>query len=433
MKSLITTGAALFVMAIVRQARSEEVKSAGQLVGDKTFAKFLRGQPKKRVEEIADNFSDGGVTDPVSEPLPYMQRHFPKSYELLYPGGIDLRATASHQEYVKDEKFYEATVAGKQIALFYSEQPFEVPKQQRKYDPKVPGTPQLNALYVMFADKRVDVPAEYLRNIFCPWMETRFITASRDTLVSISSDAKTVSLQIADRPGQLDPFHRYAIFTINDEGAVISRSPLKDQPAAPSKAFMAGIEDPSGSANVRYWPDATSGITGTLKNGERVIAAAAPTTGWWKVWLASGHEGFVAGKSVHALPDEPLMSIRCDGELVLEHETVHLDDHAGRLQDVNYESMAKSAVAGDADALAHLLSAGPMMDGDSIEPYWNLLWIVMHRLGDEGFARVLAQQPRHTTDDIGRGFSDASITAPFFDSPSYLKDKFPKTHAVLFP
>lgn len=401
------------------------------LVGDETFAKFLRGQTRKRVQEIADTFSDAGVSDPVSEPLPYMQRHFPKSYELLYPGGSDFQGTMSHQEYAQDEKFYEATVAGKKIALFYSEQPFDLPKQLRKYDPKIPGIPQLSALYVVFGDKRVDVPLEYLRNIFCPWLETRFIPANSYTVVSISSDAKTVFLQIADRSGHLDPFHRYAIFTINDKGAVISRGPLKDQPA-PSKAFMAIIEDPSGHADIRYYADATSGIIGTLKNAERVIAAAAPTKEWWKVWLATGRDGFVVAKSGHTLADEPLMSIRYDGELVLEHETVTLDDHAGRLHDVNYESMAKSAVAGDAGALAHLLNAGPMMDGDSIESYWQLMWIVMHRLGDEGFARVLAQQPRDATDDIRRGFSDASITAPFFDSPSYLKDKFPKTYAVLF-
>jgi hypothetical protein len=401
------------------------------LVGDETFAKFLRGQTRKRVEEIADKFSDESVSDPVSEPLPYMQRHFPKSYELLYPGRSEFQGTVSQQEYARDKKFYEATVAGKPIALFYSEQPFELPKQQRKYDPKVPGTPQLSALYVMFGDKRVDVPAEYLRNIFCPWMETRFIPATRYTVVSISSDAKTVFLQIADRSGPLDPFHWYALFTMTDKGAVISRSPVKDQPAVPSKAFMAIIDDSSGSADVRYTSDANSG-TETVKNGERLIAAAAPKKDWWKVWLASGHDGFVAGKSVHVLPDEPLMSIRYDGENVLEHQTFSLD-HAGALHDVNYESIAKSAVAGDADALAHLVNAGPMMDGDSIEPYWNLLWIVMHRLGDEGFARVLAQQPRHATDDIRRGFTDASITAPFFDSSSYLKDKFPKTYAILFP
>ena len=407
------------------------------LVGDETFAKFLRGQTRKRVEEIADQFSDESVSAPVSEPLPYMQRHFPKSYELLYPGRSEFQGTVSQQEYARDKKFYEATVAGKPIALFHSEQPFELPKQHRKYDSKIAGIPQLSALYVMFGDKRVDVPAEYLRNIFCPWMETRFIPATRYTVVSISSDAKTVFLQIADRSGPLDPFHWYALFTITDEGAVISRSPVKDQPTVPPKAFMAIIDDSSGSADVRSQmsyanlSDGRSAITGTLKNGERLIAAAAPKKDWWKVWLASGQEGFVAGKSVHALPDEPLMRFRYDGELVLE-DRLSLD-HAGALHDVNYESIANSAVAGDADALAHLLGAGPMMDGDAIEPYWQLLWIVMHRLGDEGFARVLAQQPRHATDDIRRGFADASITAPFFDSSSYLKDKFPKTYAILFP
>jgi hypothetical protein len=62
-----------------------------------------------------------------------------------------------------------------------------------------------------------------------------------------------------------------------------------------------------------------------------------------------------------------------------------------------------------------------------------MLWIVMHRLGDEKFANSLAQQPSNSKDDVGRGFSDSSITAPFFDSRSYLEKNFPKTHAILFP
>ena len=307
-----------------------------------------------------------------------------------------------------------------------------LPTNAGKYDPTLAGIPQLSALRVMFGDKRVDVPAEYLRNVLCPWMETRFVSATAHTRVSISSDAKTVVVNIADRPGHLDPFHRYAIFTVSDEGTVISRSPLKVQQAARSKAFMAAIEDRSGHANVRYADNPTSGITATLKNGERLIAVGRPDREWCNVWLSSGHQGFVARKSLHELPDEPLMSIRYDGQYVLEHQTVNLD-HAGALHGVIYEVTARSALAGDASALARLLNAGPMMDEDSIEAYWKVLWIVMHRMGDEAFASSLAQQPRDAAADIRRGFSNASITAPFFDSSSYLKKNFAKTNAVLFP
>ena len=55
---------------------------------------------------------------------------------------------------------------------------------------------------------------------------------------------------------------------------------------------MAIIDDSSGSADVRCQmsdanlSDGRSAITGTLKNGERLIAAAAPKKDWWKVWLA---------------------------------------------------------------------------------------------------------------------------------------------------
>jgi hypothetical protein len=404
--------------------------AAFHLIGDDSFARFLRGQPKKRIEEIADKFAGPGFTGPVSEPLPYMQRHFPKSYELLYPGRSDLECATGHEGYAHDQKFYEETVAGKPMTFFYSEQGFDVPKERRKYDPTVPGISQLSALRVMFGDKPVDVPAEYLRNVFSPWMQTCFIPATSCTQVSISSDAKTAVLIIADRASRLDPFHRWVTLTVTDDGTVVSRSPAKARPAKLSPPVAATLQGPGGHTDVRYADNPTSGITATVNNGERCIAIAISGSNWWRVWLASGQSGFVDKRSIRTLPEEPLLKIRYDGEFMLSHEAGELR-HASELQGMDYEATANNAVAGDPGALTRLLSAGPMMDDRSIEPYLKMLWVVMHRIGDETFANSVRQQSRNATREIRQGFSDPSITAPFIDAEAYLKKDFPETNKAL--
>jgi hypothetical protein len=53
------------------------------VVGDETFAKFLSGQPAKIRKRIAEILSSGDQ-DPISKPKPYIKRHFPKSYKLLF-------------------------------------------------------------------------------------------------------------------------------------------------------------------------------------------------------------------------------------------------------------------------------------------------------------------------------------------------------------
>lgn len=401
------------------------------LIGDESFARFLRGNPKKHIEEIGDKFAGPGFTEPVSEPLPYMQKYFPKSYELLYPGRSDIESAMGREEYAHDQKSYEATVAGKPIAFFYSEQGFDVPKERRKYDPVVPGVSQLSAVRVMFGDKRVDVTAEYLRNVFSPWMQTHFLPATSCTQVSISSDAKTAVLTIADRASRLDPYHRWATFTVTDDGTVLSRSPAHAQPAKLSPPVTATLQGPGGHTDVRYADNPTSGITATVNNGERCIAIETPRSDWWRTWLASGQSGFVAKRSIRTLPEEPLMKIRYDGEFMLSHETGELR-HASELQGVDYEATANSAIAGDAGALTRLLSAGPMMDERSIEAYLKMLWVVMHRIGDETFANSVHQQSRNAMEEIRKGFSDPSITAPFVDAEAYLKKDFPRTCKILF-
>jgi hypothetical protein len=54
------------------------------VVGDETFAKFLRAEPLQDRQRISGTFSEPGDTEPISDPKPYIKRHFPKTYAILY-------------------------------------------------------------------------------------------------------------------------------------------------------------------------------------------------------------------------------------------------------------------------------------------------------------------------------------------------------------
>jgi hypothetical protein len=53
------------------------------VIGDETFAKFLSGQSAEVRKRIAEILSSGDQ-DPISNPKPYIKRHFPKTYKLLF-------------------------------------------------------------------------------------------------------------------------------------------------------------------------------------------------------------------------------------------------------------------------------------------------------------------------------------------------------------
>jgi hypothetical protein len=398
------------------------------LVGDERFAKFLRGQPKERVEYLADSLSSPAWTYPISVPLLYLSRYFPKTYEALYGDWDVVKIGAELRDYAQGRKFYEATIAGKPVALFYSEKGYELPKDRPKYAPAVAGFPQLSALRVMFGDRRVDVPVEKLRHIFCPYMETAFVPASGYTLVAISSDAKTVVCQIANRDGQLDPFRpAWQTITIGEDGSVICRSPRWASSAPPVSGTMATAQD---KTEVRFADNATAGLVATLKKGERFIAAGTAGGKWRRVLLMSGLKGYVPGKSVVAQPAEPLMKLAYNGKYSLAHETQKLE-HAGGVQGVDYSALAESAVAGDGTALGRLASAGSLMDEQAIEGHQMTLWVILHRAGDEAFAKALAQQPRAVVAEVQKEICDPSLMAPFLDPFAYLKLHFPKSYDVL--
>jgi hypothetical protein len=54
------------------------------VVGDDRFARFLSTQPAKVRENIGVTLSSPGDTEPISKPKPYIKRHFPKTYKLLF-------------------------------------------------------------------------------------------------------------------------------------------------------------------------------------------------------------------------------------------------------------------------------------------------------------------------------------------------------------
>ena len=56
------------------------------VAGDEIFANYLKNSPEKTRESYRDTFSivGGDAFDPISKPKPYIKRHFPKSYRILF-------------------------------------------------------------------------------------------------------------------------------------------------------------------------------------------------------------------------------------------------------------------------------------------------------------------------------------------------------------
>jgi hypothetical protein len=56
------------------------------VASDEIFANYLKNSPEKTRESYRDTFSIVGsdAFDPISKPKPYIKRHFPKSYRILF-------------------------------------------------------------------------------------------------------------------------------------------------------------------------------------------------------------------------------------------------------------------------------------------------------------------------------------------------------------
>jgi hypothetical protein len=152
-----------------------------------------------------------------------------------------------------DVVIYEAVVAGTAIKVVISEQAFnpanhqitEPQKRGTEEDPiwvaatidgkpvvgtdqTVPpkGLPQLARIVVYFGDKQVEIPASTTSHVFIPHDSTDFSVDFADTIISVSSDAKCVLIDMAvgDGGGTSSAF-----FSVSADGKTSTKPPNRPE------------------------------------------------------------------------------------------------------------------------------------------------------------------------------------------------------------
>ena len=157
----------------------------------------------------------------------------------------------------KDVVIFEGIVAGTKLQIEASERPFDPSahkltglhnagtEQEPNWigatidgspiigtDQTIPpkGLPQLDRLTVSFGDKKVDVPQKLLHRVFSPHFTHdpgKFTHEYADTLISISSDAKCViiDLGVGDGGGTSS-----TVFVVSFDGTVRTEYPRRPEP-----------------------------------------------------------------------------------------------------------------------------------------------------------------------------------------------------------
>jgi len=150
-----------------------------------------------------------------------------------------------------DIVIYEAVVSGTPIKVVISEKAFnpnnhkttEPSKQGTEEDPiwiaatidgrPVVGTdqtlppkglPQLARIVVHFGEQQIEVPASLMSNVFIPHSSTEFTIEGADTIISVSSDAKCVLIDLAvgDGGGTSSAF-----FAVSADGKTSTEHPSR--------------------------------------------------------------------------------------------------------------------------------------------------------------------------------------------------------------
>jgi hypothetical protein len=150
-----------------------------------------------------------------------------------------------------DVVIYEAVISGTTIKVMISEQAFN-PDNHKITEPEKRGTaedpiwvaatidgkpvvgtdqtippkglPQLARLVVYFGDKQVEVPPALMSHIFIPHDSTDFDIDQADTIISVSSDAKCVLIDMAvgDGGGTSSAF-----FAVSVDGKTSTKQPSR--------------------------------------------------------------------------------------------------------------------------------------------------------------------------------------------------------------
>lgn len=150
-----------------------------------------------------------------------------------------------------DIVIYEAVVAGTAVKVVISEQAFnpdnhKITEPEKRGTPEDPiwvaatidgvtvvgtdqtippkGLPQLARLVVHFGEKQVEVPTALMSHIFIPHGSTDFDIDQADTIISVSSDAKCVLIDMAvgDGGGTSSAF-----FAISADGKISTKPPSR--------------------------------------------------------------------------------------------------------------------------------------------------------------------------------------------------------------
>jgi tetratricopeptide (TPR) repeat protein len=183
--------------------------------------------------------------------------------------------------------------------------------------------------------------------------------------------------------------------------------------------FRGVIDDPDGYVNLRKEKRADAPVVTKVRTGEVFQFKKQDGDGWCQVKLKSGVSGWMHYSRIKlffTMDDLPPKREKGD----------EIDEQAQR-QGVNYYDVTQAAVSADPQALKTFLTLGA--DGAAAEEHEGVKCVVLHLIGDDGFAKFLRGQTRGFCDQLTLA---GDLSYPF-EPDEYFRHHFPKTTKILSP
>ena len=198
---------------------------------------------------------------------------------------------------------------------------------------------------------------------------------------------------------------------------------------------MATINDPDGYTNVR---GEKNKIIARVRDGQKFLTwKPNHPSNQWEVILPDGTRGLMHRSRIRLLPNEPIMKLRFPSRFQ-EWQNAARDggdeaevDAQARAHGINYSQTLARAARGEVKAAAEFFSLSRVVDGAGAESHFNLMWELLHVVGDEKFAVFLSEQAETFRREIGRYLTSEETTWPISDGRSYLRRHFPKSFALV--
>ncbi len=197
--------------------------------------------------------------------------------------------------------------------------------------------------------------------------------------------------------------------------------PREYQGFAEVTKYRGVIDDPDGYVNLRKEPQPDAPVVTKVKAGEPFSFQRKENETWCEVKLSSGVTGWMHYSRIKLyftkddLPGKP-------------EKGDEIDQQASK-QGINYYEVTQAAARGDKKALKTFFGFGG--DGAAEEEHIGVTSVVIHLIGDDGFAKFLREQPREFRKDLTIGW-ELGIVYPF-DTGEYFRQHFPKSAKLLFP